>query len=82
MMTTRVMKKRIFTIQTMVNLNRHLGLFLGSLSYMAIRQKEEKKGPNDFTVIWTFFMHVVGRSWPVGVTGVVGWVVSSFCRYH
>ena len=82
MMTTRVMKKRIFTIQTMVNLNCHLGHLWAHYRTWPYDKKKKKKGPNDSTVIWTFFMHVVTRSWPVGVTGVVGWVVSSFCRYH
>ena len=43
MMTTRVMKKRIFTIQTTVNLNHHLGLFWAHYRTWPYDKKKKKK---------------------------------------
>ena len=64
MMTTGVMKKRIFTIQTTVNLNRHLGLFWAHYCTWSYDKKKKKKVQTTLLSFGPFscrLLHVCGQ---------------------
>ena len=45
---------------------------IGAVEWWPYDKKKEKKNPNNSTRLDLF----CARSWPVGITGIVGWVVS------
>ena len=106
-MTTRVIKKRIFTALSLMswcvrnflgsiymyivvskvkNKNKRRKYILGlrqdsSRAPLVLQSgghttKRRKKKIQTTLLVWTFFVHIVACSWPVGITGIVGWVVS------